>query len=827
MNNMESFTQDIRFGLRSMRKSPGFSLICVFSLALGIGANTTIFTVVNAILLNPLPVTDISRLVEIDTVDSKTMVTQANATKLGMSYANCQDYQRQNQVLSGISCIAFGTLTWSGEAEPRQVAGQLVNANYFEVLGLTPALGRFFLPDEDTKPGGNNVVIVSHSLWSNKLGSDPNVIGKTLTLNATPYTVIGVAPRGFKGTFTIGPAEQVWIPVSMYGQALAGFLKDNFNDRRFLDMLVIGRLKPGVSRGQAEGELKTIASRLEREYPKENGGRSVAVSALADAAVGINQHDQFVVAGALMMGVVGLVLLIACVNLANLLLARGARRQREISIRTAVGASRLRLIRQLLTESVALSLIGGVVGLLLAFVGRRLLWAYRPPFIERTDLDLSLDSHVLLFTFGLALLTGIVFGLAPAIKASKADVVTTLNAGGRSGSATWTRGSLRSILVISEVALALITLVGAGLFIRSMQNAQMIDVGFESKHLFVMAFDLGSLHYDEVHGQQFYRDSIQRATALPMVQAAAVASNLPLGGGLGRTVFPEGKDETSGYRGTLTQLNDVSPGYFDTLRIPLKKGRVFNDLDKKDTTRVAVINEAMAHHFWPDQDAIGRRFHFFGETQLLEVVGVVANTVINEIGEDPQPLAYLPLSQDYAPAATLQVRTSGDPRAAVATVRSQIQSLDRNLAITNVQTIEEVLNQGLWAPRMAAVLLTLFGVLALMLAATGVYGVLSYSVTQQTREIGIRMALGARPAAVVRWVVGQGFRLAAAGLLIGLIAGLVLMRFVASLLFGVSAHDPATFGAVALVLAIVAFLACYVPARRASRVSPLVALRYE
>ncbi len=827
MNNMESFTQDIRFGLRSMRKNPGFALICVLSLALGIGANTTIFTVVNAILLNPLPVADISRLVEIDTVDSKTKVTQANATKLGMSYPNCQDYQRQNQVLTGISCIAFSTLTWSGQAEPRQVAGQLVNANYFDVLGVTPSLGRFFLPDEDTKPGGNNVVIVSHALWTNKLGSDPNVIGKTLTLNAVPYTVIGVAPKGFKGTFTIGPAEAVWIPVSMYGQALAGFLKDNFNDRRFLDMLVIGRLKPGVSRGQAEGELKTIASRLERDYPKENGGRSVAVSALADAAVGVNQHGQFVVAGALMMGVVGLILLIACVNLANLLLARAARRQREISIRTAVGASRLRLVRQLLTESVALSLIGGVVGLALAFAGRQLLWANRPPFIERNDLDLSLDSHVLLFTFGLALLTGILFGLAPAITASKTDLAATLNAGGRSGSATWTRGKLRSILVISEVALALVTLVGAGLFIRSMHNAQMVDVGFESKQLLVMAFDLGSLHYDEVHGQQFYRDSIQHATSLPMVQAAAVASNLPLGGGLGRTVFPEGKDEISGYRGTLTELNDVSPSYFDTLRIPLKKGRVFNDLDKKDSTPVAVINEAMAQHFWADQDPVGKRFHFFGETRLLEVVGVVGNTVINQIGEDPQPLAYLPLSQDFAPAATIQVRTSGDPRGAVATVRGQIQALDRNLAITNVQTIEEVLNQGLWAPRMAALLLTLFGVIALVLAGIGVYGVLSYSVTQQTREIGIRMALGARPAEVLRWVVSQGFRLAAAGLVVGLIAGLILMRFVASLLFGISAHDPITFGAVVLVLGVVAFLACYVPARRASRVSPLVALRYE
>jgi predicted permease len=563
------------------------------------------------------------------------------------------------------------------------------------------------------------------------------------------------------------------------------------------------------------------------EYPKENAGRSVAVSPLADAAVGINQHDQFVLAGALMMGVVGLILLIACANLANLLLAKGARREREMSIRTAVGASRVRLIRQLLTESLVLSLSGGAAGLVLAFAGRRLLWAFRPPFVENNDLDLALDSHVLLFTLGLALLTGIIFGLAPAIKASRADVAEALKAGGRGGSGTWTRGPLRSILIVSEVALALITLVGAGLFIRSMENAQRTDFGFESKRLFVMAVDLGALHYDEAHGQQFYRDAIQRVNAPPMVQAAAVASNLPLGGGLERTVFPEGKDETSGYRGTLTQLNDVSPGFFDTLRIPLTKGRSFTDLDKNQTTPVAVINEAMARHFWPDQDAIGKRFHFFGDPKLLEVVGIVGNTVINQVGEDPQPLAYLPLTQDYPPAATVQVRTSGDPRAVIATVRSQIQGLDPNLAITNVQTVEDVLNQGLWAPRMAAALLTLFGGLALALAAIGVYGVLSYSVNQQTREIGIRMALGATPSGVLRWVVGQGLRLAGAGVLVGVVAGLGLMHFMGSLLFGVSTHDPETFGTVILVLGMIALLACYLPARRATKVNPLVALRQD
>ena len=827
MMNFEWIGQDIRFGLRSMLRSPSFTVICILSLALGIGANTTIFTVINAVLLHPLPVAEISRLVQLDTVDSKTMVTQARATKMGMSYANCEDYQRQSQVFDGLSCNSGTALTWSGEAEPKQVAGQLVNANYFQVLGLTPAAGRFFLPDEDTKPGGNNVAILSYSLWANKFGSDRNLIGRSVTFNATPFTVIGVGPKGFKGTFTIGPADQVWVPVSMYGQVLAGFVKDNFRERRFLNTFTVARLKPGVSEGEAEASLKTIASQLAVEYPKENAGRSVAVSPLADAAVGINQHDQFVLAGALMMGVVGLILLIACANLANLLLAKGARREREMSIRTAVGASRVRLIRQLLTESLVLSLSGGAAGLLLAFAGRRLLWAFRPPFIENNDLDLELDSHVLLFTLGLALLTGIIFGLAPAIKASRADVSEALKAGGRGGSSTWTRGPLRSILIVSEVALALITLVGAGLFIRSMENAQRTDFGFESKRLFVMAVDLGALHYDEAHGQQFYRDAIQRVNASHMVQAAAVASNLPLGGGLERTVFPEGKDETSGYRGTLTQLNDVSPGFFDTLRIPLTKGRSFTDLDKNQTTPVAVINEAMARHFWPDQDAIGKRFHFFGDPKLLEVVGIVGNTVVNQVGEDPQPLAYLPLTQDYPPAATVQVRTSGDPRVVIATVRSQIQGLDPNLAITNVQTVEDVLNQGLWAPRMAAALLTLFGGLALALAAIGVYGVLSYSVNQQTREIGIRMALGATPSGVLRWVVGQGLRLAGAGVLVGVVAGLGLMHFMGSLLFGVSTHDPETFGTVILVLGMIALLACYLPARRATKVNPLVALRQD
>ena len=824
---METLGQDIRYALRMIVKNPAFSAIAVLSLALGIGANTTIFTVVNAILLNPLPVKDISRLVEMDTIDTKTMVTQANATKLGMSYPNCQDYQRQNQVFSGLTCISGGPLTWSGGAEPRQIQGQLVSANYFDVLGVQPSIGRFFFPDEDKKPGGNNVVVLSYSLWSDKFGSDANLVGKTLNLNATPYTVIGIAPRGFKGTFTFSPAELVWIPVSMYGQAFAGFFKDNFNDRRFLAAGTVGRLRDGVSLSQAEASLKTIALHLESEYPKDNAGRSVALTRLADAAVGANEFGQIHLAGGVMMGIVGLVLLIACVNLANLLLAQSARREKEIAMRAALGASRSRLLRQMLTESIVLSLLAGIVGLAIAYGGRTVLWAFRPPFIEKNGIDLALDSHVLLFTLSIALLTALLIGMAPAIKAARPNLAEVLKAGGRGGTVSWTRNPLRSMLVVSEIALALVALIGAGLFIRSMQNAQRIDPGFESEKLFMMAFDLGALHYDEGRAQEFFRAAVERAKASPGVEAATVASNIPLGGGFARTVFPEGQDEATGYRGTLTQLDDITPGFFDTLRIPLIRGRVFNDADRKNTLQVAVISEAMVKQFWPNEGAVGKRFHFFGDATLREVVGVVKNTVVDQIGEEPQPIVYLPITQDFSPAVTLQVRTTGRPGGVIGTVRGQIQALDANMAITNVQTIEEIMSQGLWAPRMGAGLLSVFGGLALILAAVGVYGVLSYSVSQQTREIGIRMSLGAQQGQVMRLVIGQGIKLAVAGLALGLLVAFGLTKVLSSLLFGVSAHDPVTFGGVSLVLVTAAILACYIPARRATKVDPIIALRYE
>jgi predicted permease len=440
---------------------------------------------------------------------------------------------------------------------------------------------------------------------------------------------------------------------------------------------------------------------------------------------------------------------------------------------------------------------------------------------------LGFDSHVLLFTLSVALLTAVLIGVAPALKAARPNLIEVLKVGGRGNTVGWASSPFRSMLVVTEIALAMVALVGAGLFVRSMQNAQRIDPGFESTNLFMFAFDLGALHYDEGRGQQFFRASIERAKASPGVESATIADAPPLIPAFSRTIFPEGQDEASGYRGTLTQVNDVTPTFFETLRIPLVAGREFTDSDRADTKQVVIANEAMAKHFWPNENAIGKRFHFHGDPGMREIVGVVRNTVENNIGEEPQPVAYLPLAQNYSPAAILLVRTSGRPEAVISSVRSQVQQLDSNLALTNVQTIGELLGQGLWAPRMGAALLAVFGGLALILAIIGVYGVLSYSVNQQTREIGIRMAMGAQTGRVLRLVVGQGMRLAGAGLILGLLVASAAMRVLGSLLFGVSAHDPLTFVAVSLALALAAVLACYIPARRATKVDPIIALRYE
>jgi predicted permease len=822
---MERWWQDLRYATRVLVKKPGFTTVAVLSLALGIGANTAIFTVINAVFLHPLAIDDPSHVVELFTKDNKT-VQAGNFTLTPSSYQNYEDYRDQNQVFTGLAAYFPFGLQWTRNGETQGLPAMMASGNYFDVLGIRPFRGRLFMAEDDGKPGANAVAVISHSLWTKQFGADSGVVGQTLTLNGLPFTVIGVTPPGFKGTFSLAGPDRIWVPLSMREQLANGQLRQLMPNRRFRWISMIGRLRPGIPFRQAEAAMKTIASALEKQYPTANEGRTLEMALESDAALGINGRNQLVLAAGVMMGVVGLVLLIACVNLANLLLAQSATRQKEISIRAAIGAGRGRLLRQLLTESVLLSVVGGAAGLLVAYWGRSALWSFRPPFLGDASIDLSFEPRVLLFTAGISVLTGVLFGLAPAIHVSSTNVNDMLKAGGRTGGTVGTN-RIRSLLVVSEIGLATVALIGAGLFVRSMQAAQQMDLGFDSTHIGFIALNPGQQRYDRARGEQFYRDAIASARKVPGVEAATVASAPPLNGALALTVFPEGEAQNPNYRGSLVQFNDVAPGYFETLRIPLRAGRDFSEFDREQSKDVAIVNEALARQLWPGQDAVNKRFTIVQQTALYEIVGVVATSVIGAVGEDPTPMIYRPIEQEYAPGVTLLVRTKGDPASLLGAVRDQVQTLDRRMPLRNTGTVQQNIEAGLWAPRMGAALLSIFGGLALLLAMIGVYGVMSYSVSQRAQEIGIRMALGAQSADVLLLVLRQGMALAAGGAALGVMLALLLGRVVSTLLFGVSGRDPLTLAGVTAALTLVALLACYIPARRAARVDPLVALRYE
>jgi predicted permease len=822
---MGTFLQDLRFAARVLLRSPGFTAVAVLSLALGIGANSTIFTLVNAVLLRPLPMQDPDRLVAVFTTDERNRGAFFNYMQT--SRPNFQDYRQSNDVFSGMVAHNGLPLAFSGKGEPEQIFGEMVSGDFFSVLGVKPALGRSFLPDEDRVPGASLVTVLAHAFWQRQLGGDPAVVGREITLNGHAFTVVGVAPEGFKGTNAIF-APALWVPTMTHPQLATGFLKENMESRRALIFGIAGRLKPGVTLVEAEARLKAIASRLALEYPDDNAGRSVALLPLSQATINPGFRENMTRAAGLLLTVVGLVLLIACANVANLLLARASARQREIAVRLSLGASRGRLVRQLLTEGLLLALLACLLGLLIAYWAQGVLWSQRPPGLAVDALDLAPNLRVLGFTLAVSLVTALVFGLAPALTASRPDIVGELKQRGGPAIGGNRPLNLRSLLVAGQVALALVALVGAGLFVRSLGNAQRIDPGFDYEKLAVLTVDLGAQGYGEEQARDFQRRMLERAAALPGVQRATLASGVPLfQGGFMRTVFPEGVDSSDSKNGKLVQLNSVEPGYFEAMGIALLRGRDFAHSDHPESTRVVVVNETMAKQFWPEQEAIGKRFKFFGQDWWNEVVGIARDGKYNFLGENPQPHIYLSLTQTVEPAVSLHLRASGDPASALGAARREVQSMDRALPITGVFTFGEILRQSLWAPRMGASLLAVFGLLSLVLAVIGIYGVMSYSVNQRTRELGLRMALGADQADVLKLVVRQGVTLALVGIAAGLALSFAATRLVASLLFGVSAGDPLIFVGIPLLLALAALVASAQPAWRAARVDPTVALRIE
>ncbi len=816
---MEKLWQDLRYSARTLVKSPGFTVVAVLSLALGIGANTTIFSLISTLLLNPLPVRDVSELVALVTVDEK------NPGVNRVSFPNYEDFRDQNQVFSGVASYSFpNPVSMIVDQEPEQVFAQLVTGNYFDVLGVEPALGRAFFPEEDETPGLNPVLVMNHGLWTRRFGGDPAILGNTLRLNGTAYTVVGIAPERFKGVNAIfGP--DFWVPTMMHDQIMQAVLRDWFDDRRALFMNVAGRLKPGTSIVQADANVKTIASNLRAEYPKPNKGRSAKLVPLTEATI-FGMRNIVVLGGTVLMTVVGLVLLIACSNVANLMLAKAATRRKEIAIRLSMGAARSRLVRQLLTESTLLALMGGTVGLLVAFWGRSLIWSIRFP-VAQFKLDLQFDARVLLFTLVASLLTGLIFGLAPALQSSRADLVDALNEETRTAGRSKRRLSFRNALVVGQVALSIVSLIAAGLFLRSLASAHEIDPGFESHNLAVLILNPGQSGYDQPRVEQYFDQVLDRARDLPGVRLASWSSQLPLFGGFSRTVFIEGQEEKEEGGGILVVAPIVDVGYFDTFGVSILRGRDFTLADREDSVPVAIINETMAERFWPDQDPLGKRFRFYGNDYYREVVGIAETVKYVTLAEDPRACAYTPMRQNYSDSMVLYVRSEADPAAALAAVQHEVRDMDPEVPVTFPSTVREVMDQSLLGRKLAAALLGVMGILALALASVGLYGVMAHSVNQRNREIGLRMALGARQPEVLTLILKQSMTLVGIGLGIGLAVTLAVSRSIESLLYGVHPADPLTFASISVIMLAVALVASFFPAHRASRVDPLVALRYE
>ena len=817
---LEELWQDLRYGARMLRKNPGFTLIAVLTLALGIGANSAIFSLVNTILLRPLPVREPQRLVSVFPTILRTGEARA------LSYPNYVDVRDRNDVFSDLAAFHIAGMSLSRNGNNEIIYGYLASGNYFEMLGIKAVMGRTFTPEDDRTPGAHPVAVLSYASWQKRFGADRNIVGQMVLLNNQSYTIIGVAPPRFNGTEVIY-APELWAPMMMLGQIEPG--SKQLEQRNVASSYCVGRLKPGVSAAQAESALTNLMAQLGREYPDSNEGKGMMLT--PPGLISPTVRTPFIGFAGVLMLTVALVLLIACTNLAGLLMARAAGRCKEIAIRLSLGASRAQLVRQLLTESVLLALAGGGVGVLLAVWLIDMVMAFKPPISIPLLLDLQLDWRVLSFTVVLSLLTGTLFGLLPALQATKPELAPALK--DESSLGGYRRSRLRNTLVVAQVALSLVLLVAAGLVVLSLQHAQVMSPGFNPDHVVTLTMSLSSQGYDETKGKQFQQQVIDRVSHLPGVKSAATTDILPLSlGSLDSYVFIEGAPPTRGAQTPYALNSRVSPGYFQTMEIPLIAGRVFTERDREEAPRIVVINEAFARRFWPGQSALGKRFRYrSADGPLVEVAGVVKDGKYFSLGEDPKSFFYLSTLQNHDETqtglTTVVVRTTNNPIAALATIRGEVLKLDPTMPFVEVKTLTEHMSLSLFPLRIGATVVGGFGLLALLLAAIGIYGVMAFAVSQRTREIGIRMALGAQGADVLLLILKQGLTLMVIGLGLGLAGALLLTRLMSSVLYGVSATDVVTFVSVTALLGLVVLLACYLPAHRATKVDPLVALRNE
>ena len=812
---METFWRNLQYSLRTLRKRPGFTLTVVITLALGIGANATIFTWIKAVLLEPLPgIEQPERLVEV-------WGATRNNSALSLSYLDYLDYRDRNVVFSGLAAHQVQPLNLGRGGKPERVWGAVVSGNYFNVLGVKALIGRTFLPEEDRTPNSHPVAVIGYGLWQRDFGADPKVIGRTITLNEHDFTIIGVTPKEFGSPFA-GIALDAWTPVMMKDYvALPHF---SLTDRGSRWLMVMGRLKPGVTVVQAQANIAAIARQLERTYRQTNDQMGAAVYLLSQSPFSLKRSMQSALA--VLMAAVAIVLLIACANIANLLLARGASRRKEIAVRLALGSTRWRMLGQMLTESFVLASCGAAVGLTLAFWTARSLPAFLPPYGIQVSFDTRPDVVVLAFTLGLTVITTVLFGLAPALQASKPDLVAALKDNAAALGQGQRKFPLQHALVISQMALSTVALISAGLFVRSLREAYEADPGFDPHRVLLASFDPFLSGHDDNHGREFYRRLIERVRTLPGVQSVTLARRLPLtlsGIAFANVVidgYTPAKDEDM-----HLNYETVGPDYFRTMRIPLVQGRDFDERDNEHARGVVIINETMARRYWTGGDALGRRIKL--DKSWLQIVGIAKDVKNRTLNEALQPFLYVPFLQDYRSNMILVARTVIEPKTMFHAVRAETAALDPKIPMFDAKTFEQHIGLSLFLQRMAATILSIFGLLALSLAAVGVYGVMAYAVGQRTRELGIRISIGASRSDVLKLILGQGLTLSVVGLIGGLVTALVVTRFSAHLLYGVSSADPVTFTVIALLLLGVAVVSGYFPARRATRIDPVVALRME